>query len=112
MIIAINSHAEVGPTGMFICAGFCVLIAAGILVSGLHPRWRATASWRRSLPRSLFGTMAFSFGLLVMGAGLVVRGMLDQHGPFIGAAARLFAGGGAVFLLGPLYDEIRSFRRR
>jgi hypothetical protein len=97
---------------MFICAAFCAVVAVGILISGLHPRWRATASWRRSLPRSLFGTLAFSFGLLILGAGLVVRGVLDQHGPFTGAAGRLFVGGGAVLLLGMFYDEIRSFRRR
>ena len=112
MFAAVNSGAEVGPTGMFIGAGLFALIACGTLVSGLHPRWRAGAKWKGSVLRSPFGSVAFSAGLLIMGAALVVRGVLDQHGSFAGTPLWLLRAGTAGLVLGPVYDLIQSVRRR
>ena len=112
MLAAINPDAEMGPIGMFIGACFLALVACGILVCGLHPRLRPTAKWRAGVLRSAFGSLAFSVGLLVMSVALVVRGTLDQHGPFSGVVLWLFCGGGAVLVLGPVYDLVQSVRRR
>ena len=112
MLAAIDPKAEMGATGMFIGAGVLALVACGTFVSGVHPRWRATAKWKGGVVRSLFGSVAFSAGLLVMSAGLVVRGILDQHGPFAGVVLWLFAGGAVVLFLGPVYDLLQSVRRR
>ena len=97
---------------MFIVAGIFALVAGGTLVSGLSPRWRATASWRGLIARSAFGSLMFSVGLVIISAGLVVRGVLDQHGSFAGVALWLFASGAAVLILGPVYDLVQSRRRR
>ena len=112
MIAAIDPNAEMGPTGMFVGAAFLALVACGTLVSGLHPRWRATARWKGEVLRSPFGSTAFSVGLLIMSAGLIVRGVLDQHGPFAGAVLWLFGGGAAGLVLGTVFDLIQSVRRR
>ena len=112
MNAAVDPDAEMGPTGMFVGAAFLALVAFGALVSGLHPRWRANARWKGGVARSPFGTTAFSVGLLIMSAGLIVRGVLDQHGPFAGAVLWLFGGGAAVLVLGPVFDLIQSVRRR
>jgi hypothetical protein len=112
MFATIDPNAEMGATGMFIGAGILAIVACGTLVSGLHPRWRAAAKWKGDLPRSAFGSVAFSAGLLTMSAGLIVRGMLGQHGPFTGAVLWLFWGGAVVLVLGPVYDLFRSMRRR
>ena len=112
MSAVVNPDAEVGPTGMFILAGFFALVACGTLISGLHPRLRPTAKWRAGVLRSAFGSLAFSGGLLMMGVGLVVRGILDQHGSFAGVVLWLFCGGAAVLALGPVYDLVQSVRRR
>ena len=112
MFAAINPDAEVGPTRMFIMAGVFALVACGTLVSGLHPRWRASAKWKGGVLRSGFGSLAFSVGLLIMCAGLIVRGMLDQHGSFAGVVLWLFYGGAAVLVVGPVYDLVQSMRRR
>jgi hypothetical protein len=111
MIAAIDPNAEMGPTGMFIAAGVLAVVACGTLISGLHPRWRATAKWKGGVARSRFGTLSFSIGLLIMCAGLVVRGVLDQHGPFSGVALWLSGSGALVLVLGPVYDLIHSVRR-
>jgi hypothetical protein len=112
MIAAIDPNAEMGATGMFVGAGIFALIAFGTLVSGLHPRWRDTAKWSGGVSRSPFGSTAFSVGLLIMSAGLTVRGMLDEHGPFTGPVLWLFLGGAAVLVLGPISDLVQSARRR
>jgi len=112
MFAAINPDAEVGPTGMFIMAGIFALVACGTLVSGLHPRWRATAKWKVGVLRSAFGSLAFSVCLVIMYAGLIVRGILDQHGSFAGIVLWLFCGGAAVLVLGPVYDLVQSLRRQ
>jgi hypothetical protein len=112
MFAVINPDAEVGPTGMFIMAGIFALVACGTLVSGLHPRWRGSAKWKAGILRSGFGSLAFSIGLLIMCAGLIVRGILDQHGSFAGVVLWLFCGGAAVLVLGPVYDLFQSMRRR
>ena len=106
-----NPDAEVGPTGMFILAGIFALVACGTLVSGLHPRWRPGAKWKGGVLRSAFGSVAFSVGLLIMCAGLIVRGMLDQHGSFAGVVLWLFCGGAAVLVVGPVYDLVQSMRK-
>jgi hypothetical protein len=112
MFAAIDPNAEMGATGMFIAAGVLAVIACGTLVSGVHPRWRATAKWKGSLVRSPFGSVAFSVGLLIMSVGLVVRGIRDQHGPFAGVVLWLFCGGAAVLVFGPVFDLIQRVRRR
>jgi hypothetical protein len=112
MFVTIDPNAEMGPTGMFIGAGILALIACGTLVSCLHPRFRPGAKWKGDLSRSAFGSVAFSFGLLIMGAGLIVRGILDQHGPFAGTVLWLFWGGAVVLILGPIYDFFQTSRRR
>ncbi len=111
MFAALDPNAEMGPTGMFIAAGIFLLIALATLASGLHSRWRATAEWKGGVARSPFGTLAFSIGLLIMCAGFIVCGVLDQHGPFAGVVFWLFWGGVLVLVLGPVYDLIRSMRR-
>src|SRR5438034_11529252 len=98
MLAAINPDAELGPPGMFIGAGIFALVACGTLVSCLHPRWRATAKWKGGVLRSTFGSLAFSLGLLIMCVGLVVRGVLDEHGPFAGVVLWLFCGGAVVLI--------------
>src|ERR1043165_4776904 len=108
----IDPNAEMGATGMYIGAGLFALVACGTLVSGLHPQLRPTAKWKGSVLRSPFGSIAFSVGLLVMSAGLVVRGILDQHGPFAGAVFWLFCSGATVLVLGPIFDLIQSVRKR
>jgi len=84
MFAAVNPDAELGPAGMFIAADFLALVACGTLVSGLHPHFRPTAKWRGDVPRSAFGSLTFSIGLLIMGVALVVRGILKQQGSFAG----------------------------
>ena|SRR5438445_467690 len=111
MIATIDPNAEMGPTGMFIGAGIFALVACGTLISGLHPRWRATAKWKGGVLRSVFGSLAFGVGLLIMCAGLVVHGILDQHGPFAGTVLWLFWGGAAVLVLGPVYDLVQSMKK-
>lgn len=111
MFAAIDPNEEMGATGMFIAAAVLALVACGTLISGLHPRWRATAKWKGGVARSPLGTLSFCLGLLIMCAGLVVRGVLDQHGPFTGLVLWLFGGGALVLVLGPVYDLIRSGRR-
>jgi hypothetical protein len=95
---------------MFIGAGIFTLVACGTLVSGLHPKWKATAKWRGGVRRSVFGSLAFSVGLLIMSAALVVRGVLDQHGPFAGVPLWLFCSGTGVLVLG--HDLGESMRRK
>jgi len=112
MFAAIDPDAEIGATGMFVAAGVLLLVACGTFVSGAHPRWRASARWNGGVVRSRFGSIAFSVGLLIMSAGLVVRGILDQHGPFAGVVLWLFCGGAVVLVLGPVYDLIQSMMRR
>jgi hypothetical protein len=112
MLAAIDPNAEMGPAGFFIFAGFLALIACGTLVSGLHPRWRATATWRGFISRSVFGSCAFSVGALIMGIGMVVRGILNQHGPLTGVVGLLYCSGATLLVLGPVYDLMRRMRRR
>jgi len=112
MVAVVNPDVEMGPLGMFVCAGFLALIACGVLVSGLHPRWRLGAKWRGGVLRSVFGSLAFSVGLLVMSIAMVVRGMLDQHGSFAGIVLWLFCGGAAALITGPVYDLIQNVRKR
>ena len=112
MFAAVDPNAEMGPTGMFVAAGILALVACGTLVSGLHPRWRATVKWKGGVLRSAFGSLAFGTGLLIMCGGLAVRGILDQHGPFAGVVLWLFWGGAAVLVFGPVYDLVRSMRQR
>ena len=112
MLSAIDPNAEMGPPGMYLGAAFLALVACGTLVSGLPPRWRATAKWRGNVRRSPFGSFAFCSGLLIMGAGMVVCGAQNQHGPMKGAAAILFWAGVVVLVLGPVYDLISSITKR
>jgi hypothetical protein len=112
MFAGINPDAEMGPTGFYLGAGIFVLVAFGTLISGLHPRWRATAKWRGGVSRSAFGTLSFAVGLLIMAAGMVVRGILNQHGPFAGIVLWLFCGGAALLVLGLVYDLLQSMMRR
>jgi hypothetical protein len=110
MLAAIDPNAEMGATGMFIGAGVLALVACGTLVSGLHPRWRATATWRGGVRRSVFGSSAFFVGLLIMSAALAVRGVLDQHGSFAGVPLFLLCGGTTVLVIGVCYDLVQSMR--
>ena len=112
MFAVINPDAEMGPVGFYVGAGIFVMVALGILISGLHPRWRATAQWRGGLSRSVFGTLSFSVGVVIMSAGMMVRGILNQHGPFSGIALWLLIVGTALIALGPTYDLLRSMMRR
>jgi len=73
---------------------------------------RATAKWRAGVLRSAFGSLAFSVGLLIMGAALVARGILDRHGSFAGIVLWLFCGGVTVLAPGPVYDLVQSMRKR
>src|SRR5947209_8643610 len=98
MIAAIDPNTEMGATGMFVGAAIFALVACGTFVSGLHPRWRATAKWKGGVSRSPFGSVAFSVGLLIMSGGLIVRGILEQHGPFAGVVLWLFLGGAIVLV--------------
>ena len=107
-----NPDAEMGPVGFFIGAGVLVLVALGTLVSGLHPRWRGTTTWRGLIARSPIGSGVFSVGALLMSAGMVVRGILQQHGPLAGVVLWLFAGGGVVLVLGPIYDLVQKGKAR
>jgi hypothetical protein len=112
MFAAIDPNAEMGPTGMFVAAGFLALVACATLMSGLHPRWRHMAKWRGDVRRSTFGSLTFAIGLLIICLAMVIRGMLDQHGPFAGVVLWLFGSGAAVLVLGPVYDLIQNTRRR
>ena len=51
MLSTIDPKAEMGPLGMYLGAAFLALVACGTLVSGLHPRWQATAKWRGSITK-------------------------------------------------------------
>jgi hypothetical protein len=112
MIAEINPNAEMGPTGFYVGAGIFTMVALGTLISGLHPRSRAAARWRGGLSRSVFGTLSFSVGLMIMSTGMVVRGILNQHGPFAGIVLWLFCGGTVLLVLGPLYDLLQDMMRR
>ncbi len=108
MLASFDPNAEMGPTGMFVGAGVFALIACGTLISGLHPRWRGTATWRGLISRSVPGSLLFSIGALIFGSALLLRGLLGQHGPFSGVPALLFWSGAALLVLGPVYDLVRS----
>jgi hypothetical protein len=112
MVAVTNPDAEMGPAAMFVSAGIFILIACGILISGLHSRWRDTATWRGLIPRSVPGSLISSTGILIMGVALVVRGVLDQHGPFAGIVRLLFCSGVALVVLAIVYDLARSKRKR
>jgi hypothetical protein len=112
MFAEINPNAEMGPTGFYVGAGIFMMVALGTFISGLHPRWRATAMWRGGVSRSAFGTISFSVGLVIMSAGMVVRGILNQHGPFAGIVLWLFGGGAALLVIGLVYDLLRSIVKR
>ncbi len=112
MLAAINPNAEMGPVGFFIFAAILALVALGTLVSGLHPRWHGTTTWRGLIARSPTGSAVFSVGALLMSAGMVVRGILEQHGPLAGILLWLFGGGGVVLVLGPVYDLVRKGKAR
>lgn len=107
----IDPNAEIGPVGLYIGAGFLTLVSLGTLVTGVHPRFRPAAKWQGGSPRSAFGSIAFSTGLLIMCAGLVVRGLLNQHGPFAGVALYLLCGGVALSMLGPVYDLVQNSKK-
>lgn len=107
----INPDAEMGPVGFYVGAGLFLVLALGMLISGLHPQWRATATWRGGISRSVFGTLCFSVGLVIMSAGMVVRGVLNQHGSFAGIPLWPFGGGTFLIVLGVLYDWLRSMIR-
>lgn len=112
MFAKIDLDAEMGPTGFFIAAGFFALVAVGTLISGLHPRWRATAKWRGGVSRSPFGSLSVSVGILIMAGGFVVRGILNQHGPFAGVVLWLFLGGVTLLVVGLVHDLFQSMGRR
>lgn len=111
MFAAISPRGEMSPTGFFVFAGLIALLAIGTLVSGLHPRWRSTATWRGLIPRSRAGTIAFSVGAFIMSAGMLMRGVREQHGPLAGVVLWLFAGGCLILVLGPVYDSVRNKMR-
>jgi hypothetical protein len=111
MFAAIDPNAELGPTGFFVMAGICLLVACGTLASGLHPRWRATAKWRGGVARSVVGSLSFSFGLLIMSVAMVARGVLKQHGPLGGLVLWIFCSGAAFLILGPVYDLLQNVRK-
>ena len=112
MFAGIDPNGEMGPIGLFIGAALFVMVGAGTLVSSFRPCWRATAQWRGDIPRSPFGTISFSGGLLLMAVAMVVCGVIDQKGPFAGAVLWLFCGGVVFLVLGPAYDLVRSLRKR
>jgi hypothetical protein len=112
MFAAIDPNEEMSPVGFFIFAGILILVALGTLISGVHPRWRATAAWRGIAARSIFGSVAFSAGAFMMATGMVVRGVIEQRGPLAGIVLWLFAGGAVVLALGPLGDLLQSVTRR
>lgn len=97
---------------MFIGAGIFALVACGTLISGLHPRWRGTATWHGLVPRSVFGSLAFSVGVLIMAIAMVVCGVRDQPGPFVGVDLWLFFGGAALLVLGLVSDLVQSVRKK
>lgn len=107
-----NPEAEMGPVGFFTFAAILALVALGTLVSGLHPRWRGTTTWRGLIPRSAIGSAVFSVGALLMSAAMVVRVILEQHGPLAGVVLWLFGGGGVVLVLGPIYDLVQKRKAR
>ena len=111
MFMAVNPDAELGPTGFFVLAGVCLLVACGTLVSGLHPRWRDTVKWRGGVLRSVVGSLFFSFGLLIMSVAMVVRGVLKQHGPLAGIVLWLFCSGAAFLVFGPVYDFLQNVKK-
>lgn len=45
MLAVEHSAKSLGPTGCFISAAVFLLLAVGILVWALHPRWRQTMRW-------------------------------------------------------------------
>jgi hypothetical protein len=96
---------------MLLFSGFLALVACGTLVSGLHPRWRNTATWLGLIPRSVFGSLAFSSGVLLVGSAMLVRAVLNQHGPFTEAGELLVSTGASLLVLGPVYDFARSKKR-
>ena len=112
MFAAINLNEEMNPAGFFVFAGILILLALGTLVSGLHPRWRATATWRGSIARSFFGTVTFSVGALIMAIAMVVRGVSGRRGSLTGIVLWLSVGGAVVLLLGPVCDSFRRVTRR
>lgn len=59
-----------------------------------------------------FASREVSIGLLLMCVAMVVRGILDQHGPLAGVVLWLFAGGGLVMVFGPIYDMTRNRKVR
>ena len=111
LFAAIKPDDEMGPAGFFIFAGILALVACGTLVSGLHPRWRGTATWRGLVSRSVFGSVVFSIGVLIMGVAMVIRGILEQSGPLAGIVLMLFCSGAALLVLGPVFDLFRSRRK-
>jgi len=112
MVAAINPDAETGPTGMFMGAGIFAFIAGGTLVSGLHPRWRSIATWYGLISRFIFGSLAFSAGVLIIGIAMTVRGILEQHGPFAGVVLWLSCVGAAMLVRSPVYDLVQNKRMR
>lgn len=106
----LHPKAEFGSTDSFIGAGLLALVAGAVLVSALYPRPRGAAERRADFLRSEFSSVAASVGLLIMSIAMVVRGILDQHGPLAGVVLWLFCGGAFLLaILGPAYD---FFRRR
>lgn len=112
MFAEINPDAEMGPVGFYVGAGIFLVLALGMLISGLHPQWRSTATWRYGVSRSVFGTLSFSAGLVIMSAAMVVGGILDQHGRSSRIALWLCSGGTTLIVLGVLYDWLRGMIRR
>jgi hypothetical protein len=112
MFAAIDPNAEMSSAGFFVFAGILILVGSGTLISGVHPRWRATATWRGLTARSVFGSVAFSVGAFIMAIGMLARGVIEQRGPLAGIVLWLFAGGVVVLILGPLYDWLQSVKRR
>jgi hypothetical protein len=107
IIAATNPGADFGLAGVLLFAGVPVLVACGILVSGLHPRWRNTATWLGLISRSVFGSLAFAIGVLMIGSALLLRGVLNQHGAFAEAGELLVSTGATLLVLGPVFDFAR-----
>ena len=112
MFAAIDPNEEMSRAGFFIFAGILILVALGTLISGVHPRSRANATWRGLTARSVFGSVAFSAGAFIMAIGMVIRGVIEQRGPLAGIVLWFFAGGAVVLVLGPDCDLLQSVKRR